>query len=152
MTYSANDFMYSVLDALGIETDSDDVGAQADLCLVRIEALLTAANGLIALRKVAVWDEDSDRAEFDSASAKAEAGYLALRDAGMFGGKVKSMTYEQRARSAEKLLRAARDLLLDAGASRAVVKVRVALRSCNGAVRAASYRDHHARGLVQSSK
>lgn len=57
------------------------------------------------------------------------------------------MTYEEMAREAEKHLRIARNLLLDAGALRAVEKVRAALRSANGAVRAARARDEQAAKL-----
>lgn len=50
------------------------------------------------------------------------------------------MTATQKATLACTLLRNARDLLKDAGATKAVDKVRLALSSAEGAVRAAGYR------------
>lgn len=51
-----------------------------------------------------------------------------------------AMTPTQKAQLACTLLRNARDLLKGAGATKAVAKVRLALSSAKGAVRAAGYR------------
>lgn len=52
MSYTANDFMETILDALDVDTDDDDVSAQADLCLKRIAQLKRSELGPRALHTV----------------------------------------------------------------------------------------------------